>query len=90
MYTNSRHCKVGAHQRKGKEGKGRGAKKRTRIEAQREKSPTPTLAIDAFIGDEEENAKQKKETERRTPTKLPIIIRSPPTTPMDHTVTLFF
>ena len=37
-------------------------KKRKGIEAQRAKPPTLTQSIDALIGDEEQNGKQKKET----------------------------
>ena len=43
------------------------AKKRKGIGALRVKPPTPSLGIDALIGDEEQNGKQKqekKETER--------------------------
>ena len=54
--------------RKGKESK--------RIEAQRVSLPTPSQAIDALIGDEEQNGKQKKETESRSPTQLLWIIQS--------------
>ena len=43
-------------------------------EAHRAKHPTPSQAIDAFIGAEEQNEK----------------LRSPPTTHRDHTVSLFF
>ena len=35
-------------------------KKRKGIEAQRMKHPTPSRAIDAIIGDEEQNGKQKR------------------------------
>ena len=41
----------------------RRAKKRKGIKAQRTKPPTPTRAIDALIGDEEKNEKQKKKKE---------------------------
>ena len=35
-------------------------KERKGFEAQRVKPPTPTLAMDALIGEEEQNGKQKK------------------------------
>ena len=38
------------------------AKKKKGIEGQRTKPLTPTLAIDALIGEEEQNGKQKKGT----------------------------
>ena len=51
------------------------------IEAQT-KSPTPTRVIEAHIGDEEQNKKQKeKENKERTPTQPPWTLRSPPTIP---------
>ena len=37
------------------------------IEAQREKTPTSTQAIDVFIRDEEHNEKQKKKNRERAP-----------------------
>ena len=43
------------------ERKGRRAKKRKGIELQKVKPPTPSRVIDALIGDEEQNRKQKKE-----------------------------
>ena len=45
---------------KDKERKGRGAKKRKGNEAQMVKHPTPSRAIDALIGDEEQNRKKKR------------------------------
>ena len=39
-------------------------KKKKGIEGQRAKPPTPTLAIDALIGEEKYKAKQKKEKAR--------------------------
>ena len=52
-----------------------------------------TRAIDALIGDEEQNEKQKKKKKEkgRGPTnQLPYTLRLPPTTRMDHTMNLFF
>ena len=62
---NSRLHGVGAqqHQRKKEEEKQvqvRRGKKRKGIAAERGKHPTPSRAIDALIGDEEQNGKQKK------------------------------
>ena len=62
---------IKAKERDKKERQGRRAKKRKGIEAQRKKSATPTWTIDASIGDEEQNEKQKKETGSRPPTQLP-------------------
>ena len=49
---------------------------------------TPTPAIDALIGDEEQTGK-KEETESGSPTQISWTIQSPPTTLIDHTVGLF-
>ena len=49
----------------------RRAKERKSIEAQSVKPPTPSRAINALIGDEEQNGKRKKETESGSPTQLP-------------------
>ena len=43
----------------------RKAKKKKEIEAQRAKPPTPTQTIDALIGDEERNGKQRKEEKEK-------------------------
>ena len=43
-----------------KERKGRRGKKKNGIKVQRMKPPAPTPVIDTFIGDEEQNGKQKK------------------------------
>ena len=56
----------------------RRGKKRKGIKAQKVKFPTPSWAIDAFIGDEEQNGKQKKETEQ-----------VPNPTTLDHSVTSY-
>ena len=57
-------------------------------------NPNPFQAIDAPIGDEEQNENRKrtnkKETKSGPQTKLPWTIRSPPTNHRDHTVGLFF
>ena len=49
----------------------RRAKKKKGIEGQMVKPSTPTRAINALIGDEEQNGKQKKEKETGSPTQLP-------------------
>ena len=57
------------------------------------KHPIPSRAIDAFIGDEEQNGKQKRTKERNrewSPTQLPWTIQSPPTTRRDPTISLLF
>ena len=54
------------------------------------KPSTQFRAIDALIGDEEQNGKQKKEKESGSPTKLFRNIWSPLTTRMDHTVRPFW
>ena len=50
-------------------------KKKKGSKGQRTKSPTPSRAIDALIGDEEKNRKpikkKKKETGSEVPTQLP-------------------
>ena len=63
-------ARVNAKERDKKERRGRRAKERKGIEAQRAKPPTPTRAIDALRGDIEQNEKEKKkrETGRGTPT----------------------
>ena len=43
----------------------RRAKKKKGIKIQKAKLPTPTRATDAFIGDEEQNGKQKNEEKGR-------------------------
>ena len=40
-------------------------RRKIKIEAQRKKPPIPTRAIDALIGDKEQNGKHKKEKERK-------------------------
>ena len=50
-------------EREKKERRARRVKKEKEIEAQRVKPLNQTLAIDEFIGDEEQNEKQKKEKE---------------------------
>ena len=62
-------------------------------QATRVRTSTPSQATDAYIVEEEQNGKQKKnkkkETRSRSPTHLPRIVWSPLTTSMDHTVGLF-
>ena len=53
-------------------GRGEGRKRRKEIKSPRAKPPTPTRAIDALIGDEEQVKKKKtKEIGSETPTQLP-------------------
>ena len=52
--------RINARGREKKERKVRRAKKRKGIEARRVKRPTPSRVIDALIGDEEQNRKQKR------------------------------
>ena len=62
------------------------------IEALEVKLLTPSRAIDALIGDEEQNGKQKKGKkvkETGSGPLIPWIIWSPLTTLMDHTLDLF-
>ena len=59
------------------------------IKAKRVTLSTLTQAIDVFIGDEEQNGKQKKETGNRPPSQLLWTIWSPLITHMDHIVGLF-
>ena len=67
--TKSRHSGVGTHQRQERreEGKNKGGKRRKkkRIEAQRLKSRTPTRAIDALIGGEEQTGKKGREQRKK-------------------------
>ena len=63
--------------------------RRKGIEAQRLKHSTPSQATDVPRGDEEQKGKRKEETESGSPTQLPWIIQSPPTTRRHHTMTLF-
>ena len=64
-----------------------------RIEEKRVKPTTPSQVTDAFIEDEEQKRKWKKEkqkvTESRSPTQLPWTIQSPHTMHRGHTVSLF-
>ena len=57
------------------------------------KPSIPFLAIDAVIGEEEQNRKQKEEQNKEKgsgpPTQMNKTIRSPLTTRIDHTVGLF-
>ena len=56
-------------------------KKRKGIEAQRVKRPIPFQAIDALIGDEEQNRKLKRTKRKKwsgSPAQLPWTIQSPP------------
>ena len=46
----------------------RRGKKRKGVEAQRVRSPTSIRAIDALIGDEEQNGKESKEKKKETAT----------------------
>ena len=55
---------INAKEKEKKERKGRRARKRKRIEVQRVKSPIPSKANDALIGDEEHNEKHKKKRNR--------------------------
>ena len=77
------------NEREKKETQVRRVKKGKVINGQRAKSPTPAQALDALIGDEEQNGKEKKETWNGSPT-LDCPILSPSTTNRDHTVSLFF
>ena len=52
--------RINAKETDEKERQGKRAKKRKGIDSQRAKLPTPTQAVDALIGDEEQNEKQKK------------------------------
>ena len=61
-------ARINAKERDKKKRQERRAKKRKGIEAQRVKPSTPSQAIDALIGDEEQNGEQKKETRNRPPT----------------------
>ena len=67
------------------EKKGETRAKKRGIEAQRVKPLTPTPAVDALIGEEEQTGGKREETNQLLGT-----IRSPPTTRIDHTVYLFF
>ena len=84
---------VGTAHINAKERQVRRAKKRKGIDSQRMKHPTPPRAIDALIGDEEQNGKLKR-TEKKagseSPTQLTWTNQSPPTTRRDYTVGLFF
>ena len=62
--------------------------KKKRIKAQRVKPPTLPQAIDAFIGDEEQNEKQKKKKEAGSglPTQLPWTLQLPHTNQRDNKV----
>ena len=62
--------------------------KKTRFEAQRAKPRTPTPAIDALIGDEEQTEKEEI-TGSGSLTQLSWTLQSPSTTRRDHTVSLF-
>ena len=64
-------ARMNAKEREKKERQVRRAKKTKGSKGQRKKLPTPTRAIDALIGDEEQNGKQKKETGNGTTTQLP-------------------
>ena len=66
----------------------RRAQKKKGIKGQRAKFISATRAIDALIGDEEQDGKQK-ERGSRIPTQLPWTIWWPLTTCMDHAVALF-
>ena len=57
-------ARIDAKEREKKEGEVRRAKKR--IEAQRAKPSTLSQAIEAHIGDEEQNGKQKKNKKKET------------------------
>ena len=58
----------------------------------RVKLPTPTRATDALIGGEEQTEKKnkKKKIGSEFSTQVSWIIWSPPTTSVDHMVSLFF
>ena len=67
MRTHSHHCEVSPYQYQGK------SEERERGRAQGVKHPTASRAIDALIGDEEQNGKQK-----RTKYNTYILLRSNP------------
>ena len=75
--------KAGSARTNAKKGQNKEVKiwKKKRIEAQRAKPRTPTPAIDAFIGKEEQTGKKKR--------SIDPFVGSPPTTRSDHTVSLF-
>ena len=56
-----RSARTNAKKRNKKERQVRRVKKKKGIEAQRAKPPTPIWAIEALIGNEEQNGKKKKE-----------------------------
>ena len=86
------HINAKEREKKDKGEKRRKAKKRKGIKTERVKPSTPSQAIDAHIGDEEQNGKQKKNKKKKrsgSPTRQPQTIWSPLMTHMNHTVGLF-
>ena len=58
--ANPGSARINAKERDKKEKQVTKAKKKNGIKVQRMKPPAPTPVIDTFIGDEEQNGKQKK------------------------------
>ena len=63
--------------------------KKNVTEEERGKPLAPTRVTDALIRDEEQTGKKKKDTVSGHQPQVPWTIRSPPTTPRDHMVSLF-
>ena len=68
--TYSRHNGVSTHQRQERREEGSEKMEEKKFEAQRAKPHTPTPAIDALIGDEEQTGKEKREKGCGTPIQL--------------------